>query len=121
MLIFSLLALYISPPGHPWIVRIAMGSAGFAIGGLLVFLGGLAAMDICSKRTSGTALGFVGGFSYIGAALQDWISGNLIESSKTIVDGVVQYDFTAAKYFWIGAACLSLILATSLWKAERRA
>ncbi len=119
LLILSLFVLYFVPNGNPWTVRIAMGVAGFAIGGLLVFLGGLAAMDICSKRTSGAALGFVGGFSYMGAATQDWVSGALIDASRTVVDGKEIYDFTAAKYFWIGAAILSLFLASSLWLAER--
>jgi OPA family sugar phosphate sensor protein UhpC-like MFS transporter len=120
LLIISLLGIYYSPPGQHWLIRCSMGSAGFAIGGLLVFLGGLAAMDICSKRTSGAALGFIGGFSYIGAATQDWISGSLIEASRTVHDGTVIYDFTNAKIFWIGAACLSLILACTLWRAEKR-
>ena len=119
MLIASLLVLFTAPLGSPWTVRIAIGAAGFAIGGLLVFLGGLAAMDLSHKRASGTALGFVGGFSYIGAASQDWISGFLIEAGRTVAsDGTMLYDFTAAKIFWIGAACLSTLLACILWKAE---
>jgi OPA family sugar phosphate sensor protein UhpC-like MFS transporter len=121
LFVAALCVLYFSPPGHPFLIRLSMAVAGFAVGGLLVFLGGLTAMDISSKRASGAAMGLVGGVSYVGAALQDWASGSLIERSRQVVGGVVSYDFTAAKYVWIGAASLSLVLALSLWRAERPA
>ena len=112
-------ALYFTPPGHPWIDRIAMGAAGFAIGGLLVFLGGLTAMDICSRRAAGAALGVVGGFSYVGAGIQDWVSGSLLKAGKHLDSaGQTVYDFSQVKLFWMGAAVLSLLLATTLWRAE---
>ncbi len=55
---------------------------GFGLGGLLVFVAGLTAMDICSKKASGAALGLIGMLSYGGAAVQDLVSGNLIEAGK---------------------------------------
>jgi OPA family sugar phosphate sensor protein UhpC-like MFS transporter len=122
LLVAAQFALYFGPPQSPWIDRIAMGTAGFAIGCLLVFLGGLTAMDICSKRAAGAALGVIGGFSYIGAGIQDWVSGTLIKAGKG-VDGAgkVVYDFTRVKYFWIGASILSTILGATLWGSEKRA
>ena len=76
------------------------------------------AVDICSKETSGTALGVVGVTSYTGAVLQDILSGHLIEVGKTLVEGQIIYNFDAAGWLWIGAAVLSLVPATLVWNAR---
>jgi len=145
LLVASLFFIFLTPPGHPWIVRVAMGAAGLAIGGLLVFLGGLTAMDICSRRASGAALGLVGFLSYVGAAIQDWVSGALVQASKVpllavvtrdvelhlgaetwfrasirTIDQVAVYDFDVVRWFWMGAPILSLVLALTLWPVEVR-
>lgn len=49
-----------------------------ALGVLLCFLGGLMAVDIAPRNASGAALGIVGVASYIGAGVQDIVSGVLI-------------------------------------------
>ena len=67
-------------------------------------LGGLFALDIAPKRAAGAAMGFIGVFSYIGAALQDQISGHLIEGGITMIDGVRHYDFSNVIWFWIGSS-----------------
>lgn len=72
---------------------------GLGIGVLLCFLGGLMAVDIAPRNASGAALGVVGIASYVGAGIQDVMSGILIEGNKTIVDGQDVYDFTAINYF----------------------
>ncbi|MCC6748933.1 MAG: MFS transporter [Deltaproteobacteria bacterium] len=120
MLVVALAVLFFSPPGSPWLVKGAMAVAGFATGGQLVFLGGLAAMDISSKRAAGAALGIVGGLSYAGAAAQDWISGAMIESTRHVVDGKTVYDFGHVRWVWVGAAVVSLALAMTLGASERR-
>jgi OPA family sugar phosphate sensor protein UhpC-like MFS transporter len=120
LFVASLGTLFFAPPGHPWLVRLAMAASGFAIGGLLVFLGGLTAMDISSKRTAGAAMGVVGGVSYTGAAIQDWVSGRLIERTRRVVAGAITYDFGTVKYIWFTSACLSTLLPLTLWRAERR-
>ena len=56
-------------------------------------------------------LGIVGMVSYVGAGLQDIVSGWLINSGKTVTDGVTTYDFDTAIVFWIEASALSFILA----------
>ena len=61
-------------------------------------------------------LGIVGMASYIGAGLQDIVSGWLINEGKTVVDGVARYDFEAAALFWIAASALSFILALCVSK-----
>lgn len=91
---------------------------GLGIGVLLCFLGGLMAVDIAPRNASGAALGVVGIASYVGAGIQDVMSGILIEGNKTIVDGQDVYDFTAINYFWIGAALLSVICALLVWNAK---
>ena len=65
-------------------------------------------------------MGVVGIFSYIGAAVQEQISGTLIDNGMTIVGGVRTYDFGPAIWFWIGASFVSLLLATSLWRTRLR-
>ncbi|NRB24514.1 MAG: MFS transporter [Shewanella sp.] len=91
---------------------------GLTLGALLVYLGGLMAIDICAKATSGAAMGIIGIASYIGAAIQDILSGYLIESSKVMVDGVAVYNFEQIYIFWIGASVVSLLLAALVWNAK---
>jgi OPA family sugar phosphate sensor protein UhpC-like MFS transporter len=74
------------------------------------------AVDIAPKKASGAALGVVGIASYIGAGIQDILSGNLIGDSKTVVEGIATYDFSSIRYFWIGAAGVSFVLCAGLWK-----
>ncbi len=85
---------------------------------VIVFLGGLMAVDIAPRNASGAALGVVGIASYIGAGLQDVMSGVLIEGNKTVVNGADVYDFTYINWFWIGAAVLSVLLALLVWNAR---
>ena len=93
----------------------AMILFGFGLTALVTSLGGLFAVDICPKRVTGAAMGVIGIFSYIGAAFQEHISGWLIQSNMTLVDGVRTYNFQPVIMFWIGACVLSAILAASLW------
>jgi OPA family sugar phosphate sensor protein UhpC-like MFS transporter len=93
---------------------------GLCIGALICYLGGLMAVDIAPKKASGAALGVVGIASYIGAGLQDVLSGRLIGGGKTITDGLAMYDFSAVRYFWISAAAVSFLLCATLWKAKKK-
>jgi len=111
-------AWFVLGPANAFADTTAMVLFGLGVGALMVYLGGLMAVDICSKDASGTALGVVGVASYIGAGVQDIISGRLINDGKTVVDGVTIYDFDAAGMLWIGAAIISLVLATLVWNAR---
>jgi OPA family sugar phosphate sensor protein UhpC-like MFS transporter len=93
---------------------------GFGLNGLVTTLGGLFPTDIAPKRVAGAVMGFVGVFSYLAAAAQDWVSGYLIERGTTIVDGVRHYDFSSAITLWIGGSVVSLILAATMWNAKAR-
>lgn len=115
------LCLFLLVPGtHTWVDVVAMILFGTSIGVLLCFLGGLMAVDIAPRNASGAALGVVGIASYIGAGLQDVMSGILIEGQKTVVNGADVYDFTYINWFWIGAAILSVLLALLVWNARNK-
>ena len=120
MEIIGLLMVFFGPPGKPVFMTVAFFIYGFGLTGLVTSLGGLFALDIAPKRAAGAAMGFIGVFSYIGAAMQDQISGHLIERGITMIDGVRHYDFTTVIWFWIGSSVLSFILATSLWRVRMR-
>ena len=117
----SALCLFLLVPGvHFWVDALAMVLFGLGIGVLICFLGGLMAVDIAPSNASGAALGVVGIASYIGAGLQDVMSGILIEGQKTVQNGVEVYDFTYINWFWIGAALLSVVFALLVWNAGEK-
>ena len=95
------------------------GVFGFALGGLLVYLGGLMAIDLVSRKAAGAAMGLVGLLTYLAAAVQDTLSGYLLDASKTVVNGVVTYSFSLVFAVWIGALVLSTLFAASLWIFSR--
>jgi OPA family sugar phosphate sensor protein UhpC-like MFS transporter len=125
-LIFGILELaglfmvFFGPPGKPAFMTAGFLLYGFGVTGLVTSLGGLFAIDIAPKKAAGAAMGFIGVFSYVGAALQEWLSGHLIQRGMVMVDGVRHYDFTAAIWLWVGSSVLSLILATMLWRVRLR-
>lgn len=114
------LCLFLLVPGVHFVVDvIAMVMFGLGIGVLICFLGGLMAVDLAPKNAAGAALGVVGVASYIGAGIQDIMSGWLIEGNKHIVNGVEVYDFTYINYFWIGSALMSVFLTLLVWQKKR--
>ncbi len=148
--IASLTVLFLAPPDNLWIDVAALVVFGFVLGGLLAYLGGLMAVDLSSKRAAGTAMGMIGGFSYVGAAVQDTITGVLLDGSKVVAEvdmagrfpsaadswewmrsgaGYVErlgvcshdvYSYDSAFHFWIGAAVVSLLLTLTVWNAKPR-
>lgn len=120
MNVVALCLFLLVPGGHSWLDAVAMILFGLGIGALICFLGGLMAVDIAPRNASGAALGVVGIASYIGAGIQDVMSGVLIEGNKQIVNGTEVYDFSAINCFWIGAALLSVLLALLVWNKKSR-
>ena len=118
--IVGLMMIFFGPTGKPAFMTLAFFIYGFGLTGLITSLGGLFALDIAPKRAAGAAMGFIGVFSYLGAAIQDQISGRLIDRGITVVDGVSHYDFSTVILFWIGMSVVSLILATTLWRVQLR-
>ncbi|GAB3291801.1 MFS transporter [Parahaliea aestuarii] len=113
-------------PDDPLILAAALVVYGFGLSGILASLGGLFAIDIAPKRVAGAAMGFIGIFSYVGAGLQDYISGRLISDSEIALRFVTRqgetvvyfYDYSTPILFWVGASVLSLVLASSLWRVR---
>ncbi len=118
MNVVGLSIFLLSPDNCYWIDVTGMVIFGLAIGVLICYLGGLMAVDIASKKASGAALGVVGIASYIGAALQDFISGIAIQGGKTELDGVIHYDFSWVVWFWIGSAILSVLCVLTIWNVK---
>lgn len=118
--VIALSVIFFIPDGNTTIITAAFIVYGFTLSGLLAALGGLFAIDIAPRRAAGAVMGFIGIFSYIGAGIQDQISGILIENGTTIIDGVRHYDFSWAIAFWLGGSVLSMLLAATLWKAKVR-
>ncbi len=117
--IIGLLIIFYGPTD---MITLTIGMILFGLGltGLVASLGGLFAVDICPKRVAGAAMGVIGVFSYIGAAIQENISGTLIDQHSVMVGADRVYDFGPAIYFWIGSSILSMILAATLWRTKLR-
>jgi OPA family sugar phosphate sensor protein UhpC-like MFS transporter len=73
------------------------------------------AIDLVSRKAAGAAMGLVGLLTYIVAAVQDTLSGYLIDASKTEVGGATVYSFRLVFTVWVGALVLSTLFAASLW------
>ncbi len=121
MNVLSLGLFLFGPAGNLWLDVASMIVFGLAIGALICYLGGLMAVDIASKKASGAALGVVGIASYIGAALQDLVSGIIIGRGKTAEAGAASaYDFNTVSWFWIGSAVLSVLCVLTVRNARAK-
>ncbi|HET6630914.1 MAG TPA: MFS transporter [Woeseiaceae bacterium] len=120
--IVEIVALYLIffGPRNLAVLIFAFALYGIGLNGLVTSLGGLFGVDIAPKRAAGAVMGFIGVFSYVGAGIQENISGYLIQQGITMVDGERVYDFTSAIGFWMGAAVVSLLLAATLWRVQLR-
>ncbi len=107
-------------PKNDVILFFAFAVYGAALSGLIASVGGLFGVDIAPRGATGAAMGFVGVFSYLGAATQENLSASLITQGTTMVDGVRVYDFDVAIYFWIGTSMVSMLLAATLWNTKVR-
>lgn len=120
----ALLLFLLVPAGYYWIDCAAMVLFGLSVGVLLCFLGGLIAVDVAPAEAAGAAVGIIGMASYAAAGLQDIVSGYLIEGKKTVIEVMneagemvteTQYDFSSIRFFWLGAAALSLALLLAIY------
>lgn len=114
----ALTGFLLNPKSHPWIDVASMVFFGLSIGVLVCYLGGLMALDIAPKKASGAVMGLMGIASYVGAGIQDIVSGYLMEHNKIIVNGINTYDFTLINLFWIGSSILSFLLVLFVWNTK---
>ncbi|MDR3297379.1 MAG: MFS transporter [Prevotellaceae bacterium] len=113
------LALFLYGGNSLFVNLASMALFGVAIGVLICFLGGLMAVDIVPRKASGAALGVVGIASYLGAGIQDVVSGWLINANVQQVDGARVYDFHQAGMFWLAASVISFLLPLLNWGKQR--
>lgn len=118
--VFSLSVFLFYPDGNAWIDSFAMLVHGFSIGILITFLGGLMAVDIAPKKATGAAMGLIGIASYVGAGIQELMSGFFIGNRKHMVEGLATYDFSVVRYFWFAATVLSVIFTLFVWNARSK-
>ncbi len=112
----ALLLIFFGPQ-NSLMLGLAFALYGATLSGLMAAIGGLFAVDIAPRGATGAAMGFVGVFSYVGAATQEFITALLIDKGNA-TDGTQLYDFDAAILFWIGSSVASMLLAASLWKTR---
>jgi len=117
--VLALLVIFYGPVNDV-VLTLAFALYGAALSGLVASVGGLFAVDIAPRGATGAAMGFVGVFSYLGAAMQENISATLISDNVQLIDGARVYDFDAAIVFWIGTSVVSMLLAASLWNTKIR-
>ncbi|WP_346352897.1 MFS transporter [Azotosporobacter soli] len=116
VMLVGLVGFCLSPAGNQWLDSLFMAIFGFGLGVILCFIGGMLAVDLCSQKAAGAAMGTVGLLAYAGAAVQDVLNGWLMDSSKIMVKGVAVYNFSNIKMFWIGSVILMIILVLpTLW------
>ena len=82
--LIGLAIIFFGPTNTPMLI-VGMLLFGMGLTGLVTSLGGLFAVDIAPKRAAGAAMGVIGIFSYIGAAMQEQVSGILID--QNMIDG----------------------------------
>jgi OPA family sugar phosphate sensor protein UhpC-like MFS transporter len=114
------LALIFFGPRNSAMLFFAFVLFGIGLNGLVTSLGGLFAVDIAPKKVAGAAMGLIGVFSYLGAAIQENISGTLIERGMQVAGDARTYDFGPAITFWIASSAVSMILAATLWRVRLR-
>jgi len=117
--VLALLMIFFGPENH-LLLTLGFAVYGAALSGLVASVGGLFGVDIAPRAATGAAMGFVGVFSYLGAAIQENVSASMISNGMTVIGGVRSYNFDLAILFWIGSSVISMLLAASLWNTRIR-
>ncbi len=118
--ILALVLMFYGPRSTPLLI-VSLFVYGFALSGILAVLGGLFAVDLSSRRATGMAMGFIGFISYIGATIQEKVSGVLIKSNTTTLpDGTKHVDFSLPVAIWVISSVVSMLLAATLWRVRTR-
>lgn len=113
------LALFLFTRGGYMLNIVYVSFFSLFIGVLYCVVAGLMAVDIVPRKATGAALGIVGISSYVAAAMQDIVSGYLIQSASAISASAPSsdvYNFNPAAIFWLSACLLSFILPVLGWK-----
>jgi len=109
-----------TPPGNQLLDMIWISVFGFGLGVILCFVGGMLAVDLCSQKAAGAAMGTVGLLAYAGAALQDIANGWLMDVGMTVIDGKTIYNFNMITMFWIGSVAIMVaLIVPCLWAKKK--
>jgi OPA family sugar phosphate sensor protein UhpC-like MFS transporter len=117
--LIGLTIIFFGPTNTPMLI-VGMLLFGMGLTGLVTSLGGLFGVDIAPKRAAGAVMGVIGVFSYLGAAIQEQVSGILIDRNMVVSGQDRIYDFGPVIWFWIGSSVVSMVLAASLWRTKLR-
>ena len=118
--LIGLVIIFFGPTNTPMLI-VGMLLFGMGLTGLVTSLGGLFAVDIAPKRAAGAAMGVIGIFSYIGAAMQEQVSGILIDQNMVDRGRPTASTISVRSiWFWIGSSVVSMLLAASLWRTRLR-
>jgi len=117
--LIGLAIIFFGPTNTPMLIA-GMLLFGMGLTGLVTSLGGLFGVDIAPKRAAGAVMGVIGVFSYLGAAIQEQVSGILIDRNMVMSGQDRVYDFGPVIWFWIGSSVVSMVLAASLWRTKLR-
>lgn len=110
------ISMFCFVPNSKPLIMAAIIIYGLALGVMLTFVGGMLAVDISPRKATGAAMGMIGLLAYGGAALQDIVNGLLLDSAKTVVNGVVSYNFDTIMAFWIGSvAIMTILIVPTIW------
>ncbi len=120
LLFVATTAAFVLGPANPALDTAVMVGFGIAMGALLAYLGGMMALDLVGREVVGTATAIVGIASYLGAALQDVVSGALIQAGRGTIAGRAHYDFSSAAWLWIAAAAASCVTTQLVRFVPRR-
>lgn len=120
LMLVGLIGFCKTPPGNQLLDTIWVAVFGFGLGVILCFVGGMLAVDLCSQKAAGAAMGTVGLLAYAGAALQDLANGWMMDLSKTVVNGKVVYNFDMITMFWmVSVAIMVLLIVPCLWAKKK--
>ena len=120
VMLAGIIGMCLTPGGNPVMDGFWICIFGFGLGVILCFVGGMLAVDLCSRKATGAAMGTIGLLAYGGAAAQDLINGYLMDAAKTVVNGQTVYHFDTIIAFWIGAvALMTLFIVPTLWAKKK--
>lgn len=120
VMLAGIVGFCLTPPGNHLLDTVWVATFGFGLGVILCFVGGMLAVDLCSQKAAGAAMGTVGLLAYAGAAIQDIANGWLMDASKTIVNGKAVYNFDNIMMFWMGSVGIMIILLIpTLWAKKK--
>ncbi len=109
-LMFAFGALCFVPEGLLWLDMVLFGVIGFLVY-VPVMFSGVMSLDLTSKKTVGTAAGFVGLFGYVGGRVMQGVG----------IPWVVEhYSWDAALWAIVGTIGIGVILLSFLWNVRPR-